>query len=422
MGAILPKRKYLSGFLEVCSEVQECRDPRGVLYPPGLLVFGLTLSECAGMFTQRGKEIWLEAHWKWIVRLWLKKSDRRPFSKGTPSQSCICRFLRALNPKYLGDLLSKLERKSLSAEWDIFLENQKSQIRKRKLKNTNKKGKLKSTKETPAIARKIIPQYCLDGKSRKGCVSIKTGRTEIDLTLYCTDTQQILATRTLKDKEGEQKGSLTILRKEAKTLQRGVISGDAGILSPKVTKLTKKSGHSYIFSIKGNAGNVFKEIKKYDWEAIPELYEYQDTPAHGREELRVIKKSTIAAIGADNFDKYDSAAMVYEVTSYVHHIKKDKRTKHARYFLGDKKISRWSLPTILAYIRGHWGLETYHFTKDVVLKEDDCQIKSNNGSRILGILRSSVVKASKILYPSTQNFLNVFKSKPEKTAKMLDMT
>ena len=65
---------------------------------------------------------------------------------------------------------------------------------------------------------KKIPQYCLDGKSRKGCVSKKTGRTEIDFTLYNPDTKKVLVHRTLKDKQGEQTAALAILRKEAKRL------------------------------------------------------------------------------------------------------------------------------------------------------------------------------------------------------------
>lgn len=405
------KSQYLTTFLNVCIEQQECRDPRGVRYPSGLLVLGLTLSECAGMQAQRSKSIWLRENWKWIVRYWLKVSTRKPNSKGTPSQSCLSRFLAVLDSKNFGNTMASSERNALLKEWEKYKKYEKKRIKKRKKANDLIKQRSKK-----------YPQYCLDGKARKGCISKKTGRTEIDLTLYCPETYQVLALRTLKDKEGEQTAALTILRKEAKTMPRGVLSGDSAMLSPNFTYLAVKAGHSYILCMKGNAGNVFKKIKAFDWENVSEEYVSEDDISHGRQETRLIKQVKTADIGKDYFDKYDSAAKVYQVTAYVYHIKQDKWTEHTRYFLGDEKIARWSLCTILTYIRDHWKQESYHWSKDVTLNEDNSCAKGKNGSRILGILRSYVVKAGKRIFSSTQRFIDEFSSNPKKTARKMDMS
>jgi hypothetical protein len=91
-----------------------------------------------------------------------------------------------------------------------------------------------SRRKFSKMVRKPLPQYSMDGKRRNGCLSPQTGRHEIDLRLYCPDTSQILASRTLNDKEGEQTASREILEAEGKSLPKGVITGDAGILCPQV--------------------------------------------------------------------------------------------------------------------------------------------------------------------------------------------
>lgn len=271
------------------------------------------------------------------------------------------------------------------------------------------------------VKKKRIPQYCLDGKARRGCTSKKTGRTEVDLSLFCPETQQNLAVRTLEDKEGEPKAALQILNHEAKDLPRGVYTGDAGIISPEFTKRVIMRKSSYLLAIKGNAGHAYSDISNYDWKNVKKSHTVVDKPAHGRKEKRTIKSVKVSEIGRKNLSKYDSVCKVYEVRSEVYHTKEKKWVYNNRYFVADKNISRWSLATILTYIREHWRIETFHFNKDVSLKEDACKLKANNGSRVLGVLRTLALKIASTVSDSVQEFLDEFSVNPRKMAQRIDL-
>ena len=54
------------------------------------------------------------------------------------------------------------------------------------------------------------------------------------------------------------------------------------------------------------------------------------------------------------------------------------------------------------------------------LDEDGCHLKDNNGSRVLGIIRSAVIKIGSRAYSSVQDFLNDFATEPRKTAQYID--
>lgn len=402
----MAKWRCISTLAERCSKIPECRGPKGVEYPGGLIAFSMTLGNCAGRFTQRSTAIWLEENWKWLLRYWYKYSDRQVTINSTPSQSTICKYLAKEDPDVLNDVFSAEERETLIEEWNEYSRTQSKRVKQRSSR--------------PKHRKKPLPQYCMDGKARKGCTSETTGRTEIDLRLYCPETHQTLALRTLEDKEGEQKAALQILQNEAKPLPRGVFTGDAGVISPEFTKYAVERNCSFLLAIKGNAGNAYDDIQSFNWGKVKKSYTLDDIPAHGRKEKRTIKAVKISETGSKNFSKYNSASKVYQVHSEVYHIKENKLVKSTRYFVGDKRISRWGLPTILAYIRGHWGVETYHFDRDVSLKEDDCKVKANNASRVIGLLRTFVMKIASRAFDSTQEFLDKFNTNPRKMVKMID--
>jgi hypothetical protein len=356
--------------------------------------------------------IWIGANWLVLTRLWRRMNGRQICGKGSISQSCISRFLAVFDEGSLAALMTAAERAIFMSEWKSLVKERKAkQLRKKRLQKGRRK---KRHVFTPA--KKRIPQYCLDGKSRKGCVSSETGRTEIDLTLFCPDTFQVLAMRTLNNKEGEQTAAADVIRVEGVALPRGVYTGDAGITCPNVVKAVVESGSHYIFGIKGNAGKVFDAIDSYPWEQIDDIDLFFNE-GHGREEIRSIKRLPITSFNSTDFSKYEAVSVVFHVTTDVHHVKEDKFTTETRYFIGDRGVANFSAHEAITYIRDHWIQESYHWVKDVTLNEDNCRQTSNKGSRTLGILRSATAKIGKSLFGSVKTFIDHFSANPEKFTK-----
>jgi hypothetical protein len=88
-----------------------------------------------------------------------------------PLDSTLCKILNNINERFLQNCVSDLLRKLLPLN----------------------------------IKQGVVVHYALDGKSRSGVCSLITGRTEIDLTLYHSNSSTIIGKYTLEDKQGESK-------------------------------------------------------------------------------------------------------------------------------------------------------------------------------------------------------------------------
>ena len=312
--------------------------------------------------------------------------------------------------------MSLYARETFVDEWEQSVDKAKAKQAKRRSRKGPKvkrrRAGVNRLMYTPA--RKKKPQYCLDGKARGGCISKLTGRTEIDLTIYCPETSQMLGHQTLPDKVGEQTAAPNLILSTMRSLPNGFFTGDAGITSPAVVDAIRGLDHHYIFAIKGNAGKVYDTVTEFEWEEIEDR-DLFFSEGHGRQEIRTIQSLPVEEFDCDEFDKYRDVSIVFKVTADIRQVKKDIFTTETRFFIGDDAAANLSHHAALTYIRDHWQLESYHWVKDVVLGEDDCPTKNSKGSQTLGLVRAAVVKVGKSLFGSVQKFADHFSSDPKGT-------
>ena len=374
------------------------------------MLFGLFLCLCAGRKTQRSQAIWFRYHWRWILRAWVQAKGERPERDGPPTQPTISRLLATFKPRYLARLMTQYGRNGFSKEWDSYVSKVKAKQKTRRRPRSERNPRISRRTYTPA--RKRLPQYCLDGKSRSGCISKLTGRTEIDLTIFSPETTQILAHVTLPDKVGEQVAAAKLIRSVAKQLPAGIFTGDAGITSPDVVRAIRAMNHSYLLGLKGNAGKVHDVVADFNWEAIASKDMFF-SEGHGRQEIRTIKSLPISSFKSGEFDKYADIARVYSVQSEVYRPKQDELTSEIRFFIADVGAAKLTAQEALTYVRDHWQQESYHWVKDAVLGEDACPTKNSNGSQTLGLMRAAVVKVGKSISGSVAKFVGHFSASPE---------
>jgi len=174
------------------------RDPKARKYQYQLLLFCLLLTELRGIVRQRHRVRWLNGNWSWISELWSDLTAEKAHDRA-PSQATLSRLLKkmdlwALVEQYHAARRSMLERSE--------------QPRPRK--------------EKP---RRL---YAIDGKAREGVVSPATGRTEIDVSIFDVESREVLAQRTLPDKQGEAPAVRSMLKRMGRQLEAGIFTGDAG--------------------------------------------------------------------------------------------------------------------------------------------------------------------------------------------------
>lgn len=411
---------YLQNIQEVCFQyrsvelikvfetLKETRCARGIRYCCGILTFCLFLCESALAQVQSEKQIWIFENWDLIKNLWNLNAKKKNNRESSPSQSCISRFLSTVNSEDFTKLLNSFSRANFSLEWEKYREDLKNGGIKMTYKNSDTDNRKQSK-----ICHGEKPHFAFDGKARKGVVSEVTGRTEIDLTLFCSDTNQILIQKTLPDKEGEPVAAEEMIKEFGKILPEGVVTGDAGITCPRVVSALNACNQHYILNIKGNAGKIYEQIENFDWDSVSTKY-VQLCEGHGRQEIRELKCISLSQLNSSEYKKYDGAKVVYALDKKTHYIKKKTASYERRFFIGDEYVSNLTLPQVATYIRKHWMQESYHWVKDVVLHEDNSTLKSSNGSRFLSAIKSQVFTVGKKMFKSVTKFTATFKSNPRR--------
>jgi len=348
------------------------------------MLFCIFITELKNCRRQRQRVRWLHGHWAWIREIW-KFYTGKDTPESCPSQSTLSRILQSVD---LWALMQQYYARRIS-----------------------------SRREEEPGATEPLMHYAIDGKCRAGIVSPETGRTEIDVTIFDVRTREVLALKTLPDKQGESVAVQGILKQKARSLLRGVFSGDAGITSPKVTARMVAAGHEYLLAIKENAGGVYNICQSMDWENTPIIAETRDEE-HGREEIRQLRRIALGNGLAEKFSKYSKCRYLYQITSI--RIVNGEATKAVRYYIGSRGLKGQTGKEIMKIIREHWLIENgLHWVKDAILAEDKLPVMSNRSSRVLGFFKSIVVTIGYAIYRSVQQFVDEFDARPQEFMRKL---
>ena len=168
-----------------------------------------------------------------------------------------------------------------------------------------------------------------------------------------------------------------------------IITIDAMGTQKNIAKTIIERKADYILALKGNQGNLNKEVvdffEKANTPAFAHYLHQLDTDldkGHGRIETRFCQTITNLdwLYEARNWIGIQSIA---KVTSTV--IKGDKQTIEERYYISSLE---GNAGLINRSIRKHWHIENkLHWVLDVLFKEDYCRIRTGNGAENMSIIR-----------------------------------
>jgi len=155
-------------------------------------------------------------------------------------------------------------------------------------------------------------------------------------------------------------------------------------------KIVDKEG-DYVISLKGNQGNLHKDVQEFfDWAEQedgpdkPKLKYFETTDGdHGRMEVRRYWVS-------DEVDwienKADWKGLKTIAMAESERTQNDKTTVERRHFISSLPLERSDKTA--ESIRAHWRVENgLHWVLDVAFREDDCRVRTGNAAENLGIVR-----------------------------------
>lgn len=229
----------------------------------------------------------------------------------------------------------------------------------------------------------------LDGKSARHSYDKGAGKGAIHMvSAWASENQLVLGQVKVADKSNE----ITAIPKLLNILDVSgcIVTIDAMGAQTEIAKQIIDQGADYVLSLKGNQGNLHKDVAQlFDWarktdfkDIEHEAYQTIDK-GHGRIEIRrywLLDKVE----HLEDAQRWKGLKRVGMIES-ERRIEGQPTTRERRYYLVslDGGVERFAYAS-----RGHWGIENkLHWSLDVVFHEDDSRIRKGHAPENMTIMR-----------------------------------
>jgi predicted transposase YbfD/YdcC len=161
------------------------------------------------------------------------------------------------------------------------------------------------------------------------------------------------------------------------------LTADALLTQRTLARYARDRGAHYVFTVKGNQPNLLEDIRLlFENRGAPD---YQEAPAirHGRFEQRAIWVSD----RLNDYLDFPDVGQVFAIERQRIDKKSGKGRDQPEIVFGITSHTTASPAAILAYNRGHWGIESHHYVLDWNWDEDRCTVRTGYGPENLSALR-----------------------------------
>jgi predicted transposase YbfD/YdcC len=270
------------------------------------------------------------------------------YYNGTPSDDTIRRFFRRINVEHFKEIFYK---------WVSSIAN--------------------------IVDAKVI---AIDGKSNRRSYD-EDGNMLHVVSAFSTAARLVLGQEKVSDKSNEITAIPKLL--ELLDVKGHIVTIDAmGCQYAIADKIVSKEG-DYIFSLKGNQGNLHEDIKLYFGSEfltknISSCIEHEK--GHGRVETRECFVCTDVQWLREKYPRWKTINSFIRMNSTREFKNSKKNTQETRYYISSLKNT--TPDGILKSIREHWGIEnTLHWILDMSFNEDYSRIRKENAPHVMAIIR-----------------------------------
>jgi predicted transposase YbfD/YdcC len=232
----------------------------------------------------------------------------------------------------------------------------------------------------------------VDGKTVRGAVDTAGNQTHL-LAAATHREALVLGQVEVGAKSNEIPMFAPLLDRLAETgvdLSRAVITADAMHAQRSHARYLHERGAGYVLTVKQNQPTLFAALDALPWAQTPITHRDLDT-GHGRRTTR-----TIQVLPAPAELPFPHAAQAWLVERYV--TDPDGTPISAAAALGVTNLEPDRAgPALLAeLVRGQWGIESLHWLRDTVWREDHSTAHTRAGPRVMAALRNLAVGAIRL--------------------------
>jgi predicted transposase YbfD/YdcC len=149
-------------------------------------------------------------------------------------------------------------------------------------------------------------------------------------------------------------------------------------------------GADFVFMVKDSQPNLFAALNSLDWPSVP-IGHYSKDIGHGRVETRTIQ--VLPAPADLPFPHVNQVFLVERGVTDVH----GKSLSNVAIFGVTSHTTQTAAPARLAqFVRGQWGIESLHWIRDAIYREDQSTAHTGSGPRVMAAFRNLAVGALRL--------------------------
>jgi predicted transposase YbfD/YdcC len=169
-----------------------------------------------------------------------------------------------------------------------------------------------------------------------------------------------------------------------------VITADALHTQRRHAEYLHQRGADFVFCVKDNQPGLFTALDILDWPQVPITHHVTDR-GHGRVETR-----TIQVLPAPADLPFPHVEQVFLVERAVTDLHGRPLSNVAIFGITSLTETNAGPATLAGLTRGHWGIESLHWIRDTVYREDDSRIRTRSGPRAMASLRNLAIGALRL--------------------------
>jgi predicted transposase YbfD/YdcC len=170
-------------------------------------------------------------------------------------------------------------------------------------------------------------------------------------------------------------------------LDQAVVTADALHCQRATAEYVHRRGADFILPVKDNQPSLFDALDALPWRDTPVTCAAADR-GHGRIETR-----TIQVLDAPGDLPFPHVSQAYLIERHVTALNGTPLSDVAALGVTSLDATRASPQTIAALVRGQWAIESLHWLRDTLYREDNSTIRTRSGPRAMATLRNLAVGA-----------------------------